>query len=75
MTTVTKPLSRETACLDRGRPLIVTLHPRHLEIRLKGLRRRYTISYDACLWSAIKRELDIEKREKRLKQQEKRRKK
>ena len=55
---------RESAAFDRGRPLIVTLHPRHLEVRPKGTRRRYTISYEACLWLAVKRELDEQRREK-----------
>jgi hypothetical protein len=64
MTILTKPVSRESACLDRGRPLIVTLFPRHLEVRPKGTRQRYTISYDACLWLAVKRDLEEQRREK-----------
>ena len=58
MTRITKPVSRESAAVDRGRPLIVTLYPRHLEVRPKGTRQRYTISYEACLWLAVKRDLD-----------------
>ena len=49
MTRLTKPVTRESAALDRGRPLIVTLHPRHLELRPKGTRKRWTISYEGCL--------------------------
>jgi hypothetical protein len=64
MTVLTKPVTRQSACLDRGVPLIVTLHPRHLEVRVKGTRRRYTIAYDACLWLAVKREADEQRREK-----------
>ena len=64
MTLLTKPVTRESAAVDRGRPLIVTLHPRHLEIRAKGTRRAWSISYDACLWLAVKRELDEKRREK-----------
>ena len=78
MTVLTKPVSRESACFDRGRPLVVTLHPRHLEIRPKGTRRRYTIAYDAALWYAVKRELELKRREqaeaKKLKTAGKRRK-
>jgi hypothetical protein len=59
MTLLTKPVTRESACLDRGRPLIVTLHPRHLEVRPKGTRQR------ACLWLAVKREADERHQEKR----------
>ncbi len=64
MTKLTKPVSRESACLERGVPLIVTLHPRFLEVRRKGTRQRYTISYDACLWLAVKRDLEEQRREK-----------
>ena len=64
MTLLTKPVTRESAAVDRGRALVVTIHPRHLEIRAKGTRRSYTISYDACLWLAVKRELDEQRREK-----------
>lgn len=64
MTKLTKPVIRESACLDRGIPLIVTLFPRHLEVRPKGTRQRYTIGYDACLWIAVKRELEEKRREK-----------
>jgi hypothetical protein len=63
MTQITKPVTRESGCVDRGRPLIVTLHPRHLEVRAKGTRRRYCISYDTCLWVAVKREVDELRRE------------
>ena len=63
MTALGKPVTRESAVLDRGRPLVVTLHPRFLEIRPKGLRRSYSISYDACLWVAVKRELADRRRE------------
>lgn len=65
MTRITSPVTRESAAFDRGRPLIVTLHPRHLEVRAKGTRRRYSISYEACLWLAVKRELDEQRRERR----------
>ena len=64
MTKLTKPVTRETAILDRGVPLIATLYPRHLEIRLKGTRQKWIISYDACMWLAIHREVEEKKREK-----------
>ena len=31
-------VTRETMTVYRGRPLIVTLHPRHIEVREKGAR-------------------------------------
>lgn len=64
MTLITTPVTRESACVDHGKPLIVTLHPRHLEVRPKGTRQRYTISYDACLWLAVKRRFEEKQREK-----------
>ena len=62
MTRLEKPVTRESASMDRGRPLVVTLHPRHLEVRPKGTRRSYTITYDACMWLAVKREADEKRR-------------
>jgi len=64
MTLLTKPVTRASAACDRGKPLIVTPHPRHLEIRPKGTRTRYTIGYEAALWLAVKRQLEERRREK-----------
>lgn len=64
MTQVLKPVTRETLSRDRGRNLIVTLHPTYLEVRPKGTRRRYTLTYEACMWQAIRREVDEMRREK-----------
>jgi hypothetical protein len=64
MTVLVKPVVRQSACQDRGVPLIVTLHPRHLEVRPKGTRQRYTLGYDAILWQAVKRAVDERRREK-----------
>lgn len=47
MTSIRKPVTRETATLARQRPLVVTLHPRFLVLREKGRRARYTVEYDA----------------------------
>lgn len=44
MTLLTKPVRRVTAATYRGRPLVVQLHPRHLEIREQ--RRRDVLSVD-----------------------------
>jgi hypothetical protein len=45
---------RETAVSERGRPIVVELHPAHLVLRLKGLRDSHFIAYDALLWRAMK---------------------
>ena len=45
---------RETAASERGRPIVIELHPTHLALRLKGLRDAHFIAYDALLWRAMK---------------------
>ena len=45
---------RETAVSDRGRPIIIELHPSHLVLRLKGLRENHFVAYDALLWRVMK---------------------
>jgi hypothetical protein len=48
MTKLTKPVSRETSVYHRGDPLIVTLHPKYLEIRVKGARTSsVNVPYDS----------------------------
>jgi hypothetical protein len=66
MTTIKSdsPLTRETGFMDRGRALLVTLHPRHMEMRFKGTRRRWSLSYDAALWVAVKRAAAVARQEK-----------
>jgi hypothetical protein len=54
MRTIARRITRETPVMDRGRALVVTLHPRYLEIRRKGTRETYTIPYDVCLSMAAK---------------------
>ncbi len=38
---------RETAALERGKPLVVELRPHWLRIRLKGARYGYEVDYQA----------------------------
>ncbi len=45
---------RETAVSERGRPIVVELHPAHLVLRLKGLRDSHFVAYDALLWRVMK---------------------
>lgn len=58
MTTLSKPLRRETAVRRRDagklRPLVVTLHPGHMELQGKGTRRRLAVTYDAVYELACK---------------------
>lgn len=50
---------RETAVLDRGRPIVVELHPSHLVLRLKGLRDAHFLAYDALLWRVMKNSAEL----------------
>lgn len=51
MTTLERPVRRETAVSKRdggrARVVLVELHARHLELRLKGTRRRLAVPYEA----------------------------
>jgi hypothetical protein len=51
----------ETAISDRGRPLVMELHPGGLIVRLKGTRDRWPISYESLLWLAAKTAADEER--------------
>ncbi|HEY1861514.1 MAG TPA: hypothetical protein VGG61_14230 [Gemmataceae bacterium] len=42
-----KTVSRQTAISYRGRPLMVKLGPRTIEVREKGRRDSVSVSYDA----------------------------
>ena len=48
-------ITRETAELERARPLVVRLHAKYLEIWPKGTQQGYTISYDVIFDAAWKR--------------------
>ena len=50
--TAGKKVIRETQVLDRGRPMVVELHPHHLVLRLKGERKEWTVAYGTLLWFA-----------------------
>lgn len=52
--TASNSVIRETAVSDRGRPIIIELHPSHLALRLKGLRETHFVAYDALLWRVMK---------------------
>jgi hypothetical protein len=52
--TPSNPVVRETAISDRGRSIIIELHPSHLVLRLKGLRECHYVAYDALLWRVMK---------------------
>lgn len=59
MTRVGKPVVRETAAEERGRSVVIELHPRHLVVRLKGLpTSARVISYARLAWLAEKERLD-----------------
>lgn len=64
MTKIERPLLRETAALERGRPLLIELHPGFLVLRPKGTRQRWSISYDAVFWTAVKAAVKEQRAEK-----------
>jgi len=51
MTRIERVVRRETDASvrdgGRARPLLVELHPRHIELRRKGTRRRLLVAYEA----------------------------
>lgn len=49
------PTVRETEVRFDGLPIIVALHPRYLELRLKGRRYGTRIAYDVIFDHSIKR--------------------
>jgi len=57
MTTLAKPVSRETAVIIQARPLMLEVHARHLVFRRKGKRVRYSIDLESCYWLAVKRQV------------------
>ena len=48
-------VTRETAELERARPLVVRLHAKYLEIWPKGTRASFRLSYDVIFDAARKR--------------------
>jgi len=56
MTTIARPVVRETAIEERGRPIIVELSPRIITLRLKGTREQFRVPFDVVLDLARKRD-------------------
>lgn len=65
MSRITRPVRRETNARERGRNVVIELHPEYAVVRLKGQRTRYCISYEGIYWAAAKAEAERQKREKR----------
>jgi hypothetical protein len=58
MQKITRCLVRETAVSDRGRALVIELHPGYVIFRLKGTRQRYAIDWEALYRFAQRREAE-----------------
>jgi hypothetical protein len=58
MLKITRRLVRETAVTDRGRTLIVELHPGFVVFRLKRTRYRYSADWDTLYRFAQKAEAE-----------------
>ena len=63
---INRVIVRETDCLERGSPIMIEVHPRELVLRLKGQRRRYSVSYAGILWTAAQAEADRARKDKLL---------
>jgi hypothetical protein len=48
----------------KARPVVITLHATHMELRLKGTRGRETMPYSSAFSRALAGRLAMEKREK-----------
>jgi hypothetical protein len=49
-----RKLERETAVESSGRPIVISLWPRYLTLRLKGGRQQYDVAYTKLLLDAEK---------------------
>lgn len=58
MTRIERVVRRETDASvrdgGRARPVLIELHPRHIELRRKGTRRRLLVAYEAVYDLAAK---------------------
>ena len=59
MKTISRPITRETAILDRSRPIVITIYPRFMKLHLKGTRESYTLGFDAAFSLAAKQSMDM----------------
>jgi hypothetical protein len=55
-TKIERVITRETAAVERTRPLVVELHPHYAVIRVKGTREFHVVHWDAIL--SLGRRLD-----------------
>lgn len=44
-----RPLIRETDSMERADPIVVRLHPKFIDVRLKGTKKGVIVGYDAIL--------------------------
>lgn len=66
--TIKRPIKRETAAYERGKPLMIELHPAYMIIRQKGSREKFSIDYGRIFWSAVKIDYDRQRAQKSKKQ-------
>lgn len=58
------PLKRATSTYHRGGIVVVILHPGYLEVKLKGKRKTFDLSYGAIFDRAVKLEVERKRAEK-----------
>lgn len=54
MRKIGKKLIRETAARERGRAIVLTLHPKFMTLHLKSTREAYNLDYEAAFSLAAK---------------------
>ena len=63
MTTINRPIKRETRSTVKGRPLVVTLYSTYLSIREKGRRYAYIVTYDQIRTAGARNKAEQTRRE------------
>ena len=54
LTKIERKITRETAVLERGRAIVVTLHSKYMTLRRKSTTEAYNLSYEAAFSLAAK---------------------
>lgn len=65
MTTADKPVTQLTYSRHRGRPIVVTVGPTWIRLRLKGKRTAFALDVQGCLERAMYLAAEQTRRDKR----------
>lgn len=59
MQKIERVITRETAAFEKGRAIVIVLHPKFVTLRVKGTRESYNLTYDAAFSLAAKQSLSV----------------